>query len=807
MRTSSTTLWRITCASLLCSASTWAADPLPLSNPGFEEGTEGWSISKEDVAASLSQISPEAAHTGSNGLRVKQDADGVGSWMQSAKIPIEQGQNYRLSFFARCVENSGIGVWVQYFNSDKKPIKQSPDLAIQIPQSASAWTEYHLDCTPPEGATSMSFAVHSYSKRACLADFDDFSVTPIDASQAQAKPAPTPFVPGASQIPPPDPTRVKEIATFLSAQPRGVAPSLSDRAAWDTLAADTALRTLMIGRAEKFLNEPIPDVNAGYAASVQSGDRKVDALVDRRRFRLATMILAEGMENQGRFLPAIEKEIAAICDEPSWVLSGHVKFTKGNDLGSAMTAWNLATASTILEGKIPDVLQQTIRDEVHSRVIAPYLASLRGEKATEWWAKDPNNWNAVVHGGIVGAALALDTSVEERAEIIAATERDTQFYIKGFPEDGYSTEGMGYWKYGFGHYVLLSEAVLAATNGKVDLYARDNIRQLAQFYRRFEIAPYVYPSYSDAPFDEQKSSWLFHIIDKRYGLNDDAPRSMAMDGMFSTFLYAWGINLAFDSKAAPVYTEGATALQGHRIRDWFPQSQILVSRLPKGQDGLAFSLKGGNNGTSHSHNDLGTFVVAYGDKPILVDPGSTAYNGQTFGAQRYQNQVINSYGHSVPKVAGQLQKEGKAHFATVLDSKLSDTTDSVTLDLAKGYEVPSLSKLTRKYDYSRADGGSVVVEDEVAFSSPQAFGTALVTFGEAREEKPGTWIITQGDKSVKAEISVEGGQPFTVTNEVLKDEARTGKVRRLGIDLNGPVEKATIITKITPLEPPTTAAK
>ena len=80
---------------------------------------------------------------------------------------------------------------------------------------------------------------------------------------------------------------------------------------------------------------------------------------------------------------------------------------------------------------------------------------------------------AVVHGGIVGAALALNDSVEERAEIIAAAELGTQFYIKGFPADGYSPEGMGYWKYGFGHYALLAEAVLTAT-------VRDNTRASAR---------------------------------------------------------------------------------------------------------------------------------------------------------------------------------------------------------------------------------------------------------------------------------------------------------------------------------------
>jgi hypothetical protein len=90
------------------------------------------------------------------------------------------------------------------------------------------------------------------------------------------------------------------------------------------------------------------------------------------------------------------------------------------------------------------------------------------------------------------------------------------------------------------------------------------------------------------------------------------------------------------------------------------------------------------------------------------------------------------------------------------------------------------------------------VTDRAEFNSPQDFGTALVTFGEAREEKPGVWIISQGNQSVRATIDA-GGVPFTVTNEVLKEEAAAGKVRRLGVDLNAPAAQAAITIRVTPM--------
>ena len=270
-----------------------------------------------------------------------------------------------------------------------------------------------------------------------------------------------------------------------------------------------------------------------------------------------------------------------------------------------------------------------------------------------------------------------------------------------------------------------------------------------------------------------------------------------MDATFSTFLYAWSIALAFDpTKAMPV-APNAAVVQGHRNRDWFEGSQVYIGRPLVGQAGLALSFKGGNNGTSHGHNDLGSFVVVSGKTPLLVDAGSTVYNAATFGAKRYENQVINSYGHAVPRVAGQLQGQGAKYLATVVNTKFTDSADSLTLDLTKGYDVPSLRSLRRTFGYSRGDKGAVTVSDRVEFDSPQAFGTALITFGEAREEKPGVWLISQNGQSVRAAIDA-GGAPFTVTNEVLKDEAAAGKVRRLGVDLTNPAAQAVLTIKITP---------
>ena len=49
-------------------------------------------------------------------------------------------------------------------------------------------------------------------------------------------------------------------------------------------------------------------------------------------------------------------------------------------------------------------------------------------------------------------------------------ELSNPHFIGGFTDDGYCSEGMGYWNYGFGHYIMMGLAVRAATKGKLDIF-------------------------------------------------------------------------------------------------------------------------------------------------------------------------------------------------------------------------------------------------------------------------------------------------------------------------------------------------
>lgn len=625
---------------------------------------------------------------------------------------------------------------------------------------------------------------------ACGLLFPMTAFVPTAKGQA-ASPTPAPVVL--------DPKRVDEIAAMLPAKPKGFAPSFDNRALWERFAAaDPAARDKTFKRAEYMLGQPIPMfTQAEYEQAARVGDRSINNRVDARRFRLMHFMLAEGMENQGRFVPAILKEIDAICSEQSWVIAAHQKFTVTSDLGSAMTAWSMATALGMLGERMPAEKQKRVKELVLARLVTPYLEQTRNPSLKQdWWRTNGNNWNPVVHAGVAGAALALLDSPRERAEVIAATEKEVSFYLEGFSKDGYSQEGLGYWVYGFGHFILLGEAVYQATGGKVDLLQSPLAARMARFPERFELAPGIYPAYSDSPLDQQPPGWLSDILSARYGIGRSAARSYYLDGTFCNMLYAWGVNLGFDAAAsAPAKSEPARALY-----TWFDEAQILVSRPAPGGAGLAVSLKGGNNGVSHSHNDLGQFVVAMNGKLMVTDPGSPVYDALVFSDRRYESQVINSYGHSVPVIDGKLQGTGSAFGARVAASAFTDDRASVTLDLRGGYDLFALNELTRKLEHDRK-AGCVTISDHMTADKPVTFETALSTYADAREEAPGVWILTKDGESVRVEVSANGA-PFAVTKGTLNYKSRTGDVTRLGIRLNAPAAESTVTVKITPNNAP-----
>ena len=261
-----------------------------------------------------------------------------------------------------------------------------------------------------------------------------------------------------------------------------------------------------------------------YLIYSRTGSRSEGDRVDgQRRGRIGTLTMAELLENKGRFLPELEKTIRSLCAEKTWVGVAHdgnlANFNKKQvtiDLYSSALAWHLATADNLLGDKLSPATRELIRKEIQWRICEPYHRMVEGKQSRNWLTAE-HNWNSVCLAGVTGAALALLDSRQERAFYILAAEKYSMNSLKGFTPDGYCGEGTGYWNYGFGHYIFLSEEIRLATGGQIDLLSRKEALAPASFGARFEILDGIYPAFADCSPGDRPSGRIMDFLNERLG--------------------------------------------------------------------------------------------------------------------------------------------------------------------------------------------------------------------------------------------------------------------------------------------------
>ncbi|MEW6356469.1 MAG: heparinase II/III family protein [Planctomycetota bacterium] len=599
--------------------------------------------------------------------------------------------------------------------------------------------------------------------------------------------------------------RVKTIAPMLAERPAAFGRPITDRAAWDALAKHAGYKGV-IRSAEGFLTAPIPDLSdEQFLDFSRTGNRtRWQTISSRRQSRLAPLVLAECVENKGRFLKPIEEIIRVLCSERTWVYPAHDRnltnfYGKSIDidLRSASLAHDLATANFLLGDKLSAEVRQLIRDNLMRRVLNPYRDMVNGKRQINWWMKTTSNWNAVCLAGVTGAALATLESREGRAFFIAAAEEYSRNFLSGFPPDGYCTEGLGYWNYGFGHYVILSEAICQATSGGVDPMARPEVQEPAKFGARIEIMNGVYPAFADCGVNARPSADIMWFVSRRFRLGLrrwEEYDPVSPGGLYGSMMYSFP-NSA--SKTPPAEAPQVDIGQ----RSWFNDAGILICRPgDRAACRMGVALKGGHNAEHHNHNDVGSYVVVVGQQAVLLDPGSEVYTGRTFSKDRYVSNVLNSYGHAVPLVAGAMQRTGRDACAKVIKTDFTDEADTFVIDIASAYPVPELKKLERTFIYSRKDAGSLTVTDTVEFAGPKDFATAIITLGRWKETEPGRLLIYDTEEAVRVDIKIEGAE-YAIKAEEIKEDVHTPTLpTRIGINLTKPVTTATVTLTIRPAE-------
>ena len=167
---------------------------------------------------------------------------------------------------------------------------------------------------------------------------------------------------------------------------------------------------------------------------------------------------------------------------------------------------------------------------------------------------------------------------------------------------------------------------------------------------------------------------------------------------------------------------------GNELHTYYADSGVLVSRPAAAQD-LAVTIKAGGN-TTHSHNDIGSFVIGLGPTQPLGDPGGPKfYTASTFGPHRLDAQLLNSFGHPVPEIDGHLQLDATKVKTPAPFHSFSPQEDRIAIDMTPAYPDGQVEQLTRTLVHSRRGSGSVTVADAFRLAKPTVVEEALPTYG------------------------------------------------------------------------------
>ena len=452
---------------------------------------------------------------------------------------------------------------------------------------------------------------------------------------------------------------------------------------------------------------PIPVLSyTRFRDYARDGNRsRYEAIVFRRReqMKLAAIACALGLD----YKEYLQDLIWAECETTWWTLPAHER-PGPIDLFVAMNGREMAFMRAMLGQTLDEEVRARMAEDVRRRVLRPFLEGA----GVGWWHTTTNNWNAVCHGGIVIAALLLETDPAVLTTILAKALTGLERFLQGFTSDGGCTEGMSYWVFGFGWYVALAAALYDFTDGRIDLMRREGIEAICRYplsatLRPGQMVPFADCHNSYIPYAMAAQINRFHAIPELLGMCELTEGGQAViDTLEDLLLY--------DGRPVTPWRDRAS----HHLE------QLGIVLMRRGE--MSVAAKGGHNNEHHNHNDIGSFLVHKGRTLFLTDPGAPIYSAKTFSDRRYESPYCNSFGHSVPVVGGKWQAIGEQYRGQLTVEGLNGPAPRCRIEMAGAYDLPDLAGLRRELTLGADD--RVDLTDRFAFrAAPASIEEAFIT--------------------------------------------------------------------------------
>jgi hypothetical protein len=505
-------------------------------------------------------------------------------------------------------------------------------------------------------------------------------------------------------------------------------PEYQDRSGWDVLVGKH--KDEIISRGEAAIDYQWQVIKAtDFIEYERSGSREtMSRPFNANRSALSNLVLAELAEGKGRFLDQIANGIWFFCENTSWVASAHLPNTSlpnpdqhildlmAGDMGSFLS-WTYYFLKDELDRKVHRYISQRLRQTIQERILDAYMERDYGYLAFNATPLTKvNNWNPWVNFNVVSAYLLLENDPDKLAVAIYRSMVSVDSFINYYHDDGATEEGTSYFSHAVGKLYDYLQILSYAGVPVAPVFKEPLIRRMGEFVSKAYIGDGWVVNYSDA---SPRYSGPIGVI-YRYG---DAVGSHEMK-QFASYLYHRDKSTNYivsgsdifrtlenmGSHQSVVATAPSTSQESHT---WYPKTELLYIR---DKSGFFFSAKGGTNQQSHNHNDVGSFVLFYKNKPVFIDVGVGTYTRQTFSGERYSIWTMQSNYHNVPVINGAAQRslglnrhpEDEKYRAR--NVQFNPRRLGFTADISGSYSPEAkVQKWERSYNLNR---GRLVIEDD-----------------------------------------------------------------------------------------------
>lgn len=448
---------------------------------------------------------------------------------------------------------------------------------------------------------------------------------------------------------------------------------------------------------ETYLGKPWATLPVTEFARFRKEGNRVgyETIVFERRRQLAALVMAEITERKGRFMPDIINGLEAMMEEPWWGIPAHYGHPVPlysdqpvdlfNAESASLIAWTGKELKAELDRFSPE-LYKKIEREIDHRILTKALGS------KDWWKTAGMNWNPWICSNWLTCVMLCEKDPAKRQQAVTEIESCMRAFIDAYPADGGCDEGTGYWDRAAASLFECLDLMKQVRDDSLATvtvldYQRDKVARMGAYIYNMYIANGYSVNFADAHENKSVAQlnvlWPFALY-----LGDDAMKGfaawLAKDKDFWTnpaALYAHSGNFpTLGRELALLKHVDALAVETPRepqTEAWLPDLQIATMR----RKDLFLAVKGGTNGESHNHNDVGSFIVYAAGEPLLIDCGVGEYTSKTFSKERYTIWTMQSDYHNLPQINGESQRDGKQYHAKVL----KNSRHSITLDIAKAY--------------------------------------------------------------------------------------------------------------------------